>query len=114
MSFIRSFWRQKKSRQNGLTEVQFSVNGTSLEVSGVDKFFVKSVESLGTGQYLIKFHEGATHDIAPFFLNVVNGIGHIPAVTEDSITVNTKNFSGAAANRDFSVGLIWLYTNFVH
>lgn len=114
MSFLRSFWRQKKSRQTELTEVQFTINGTTLAVSGVDKNFVKSVEALGTGEYLITLVEEAFHDLHPHFLNV-NGQGtaHVVAVTKNTVTVNTLDLSDVAADLDFSLGLIWLYTNFI-
>lgn len=113
MSFIRSFWRQKKCRQTELTEVQFSVNGTTLAVSGVDKAFVKSVEALGTGEYLITLVEGAFYDLQPTHLAVTGGVGHVVAVTKDTITVKTVDFTPVDADLDFSLGLVWLYTNYI-
>lgn len=114
MSFLRSFWRQKKVRQTEITEVQFSVNGTTLAVSGVDRNFVRSVEALAPGQYLITLVEAAFFDLHPFFLNVDGvGVAHVLAVTKDTVTITTKDLLGADADLDFSIGLIWLYTNFI-
>jgi len=113
MTFLRSFWRQKKVRQADLTEVQFTLNSDS-SISGIDEFFIKSVVKNGVGSHTITFQEIAFQDITPAFLQpLAAGIGQISAVTEDSITVETQDLTGAAADISCSVGVVWHYNNFV-
>lgn len=113
MSFLRSFWRQRKVRQNELTEVQIGVDASAVEATGIDKNFVQSVEALGTGQFLITLKERAFYDLHPHYLNVDGGIGTVDAVTGQTVTVSTTDYAGVAADLDFSLGLIWLYTNYI-
>jgi hypothetical protein len=114
MSFLRSFWRQKKVRQTEMVEVQFSVNGTTLAVTGPDKAFIKSVEALDVGEYLITIVEDAFYDLHPFYVNVDGeGVAHVSAVSRSSIVVETVDLAGAPDDLNFSVGLIWLYTNYI-
>ena len=114
MSFLRSFWRQKKVRQTEMVEVQFSVNGTTLAVSGPDKAFVKSVTALGTGEYEIEMVEDAFYDLHPYYLTANGeGVGHVSAVSRSSVVVETVDLAGVADDLDFSIGLIWLYTNYI-
>jgi hypothetical protein len=110
MSLIKSFWRNKKSRQKNLTEVNVGVNSTTGAAVGLDKAFVKSVEKLGVGSWLITLKEGAFQDLFPTFLNLAaDGVGSVVAVTKDSITVETLDLSGVADDIDFTLGLVWHY-----
>lgn len=113
MGFLNSFWRQKKCRQTELTEVQITVNGTTLAVSGIDKAFVESVSALGVGEYLITFKEIAQYNLHPTYLNVSNGVGHVSAVTGQTMVVETEDLAGDPDDLDFSLGLVWLYTGFI-
>lgn len=89
MSFLRSFWRQKKVRQNNLTEIIFSVIGG--EAAGLDKNFIKSVEQLAEGEYLVTFQEIAFQDIMPFFAHAITAgkIVAVTAISEQTVLVET-------------------------
>lgn len=110
MSLIKSFWRSKKSRQKNLTEVNIGVTASTGAAVGLDKAFVKSVEKLGTGSWLITLQEPAFQDLFPMYLQLgAAGTGSIAAVTKDSITVDTLNLSNVATDIDFTLGIIWHY-----
>jgi hypothetical protein len=84
---IRSFWRQKKCRQNNLTEIIFDVVG--LQASGIDKSFIKSVERIARGEFLVTFQEIAFRDVHPIFVRAIQAgrLAHVTAVTEQSCLV---------------------------
>lgn len=112
---LNTFWRQKKVRQDNLTEVQFKlIAGVSPSAAGIDKAFVKSIVRNALGSYTVTFQEGAFQDVHPVYLHVDGlGIAQAAAVTEDSITIDIQDNLGAAADLNVNVGIVWMYKIFV-
>jgi hypothetical protein len=108
---MRSFWRQKKVRQNQLVEFQLELDASATAVGGIDKAFVKSVTKLGIGVFKIDLKDIGFHNIQPTFLNpmVADVVGHVAAVDKESITITTVDLSATPVDADVSFGALFHY-----
>jgi hypothetical protein len=110
---MRSFWRQKKVRQNQLVEFQLELDASTTAVGGIDKAFVKSVTKLGTGVFKIVLKDIGFHNIQPTFLNVLpkDIVGHVAAVDKESITIATVDLAADPIDANVSFGALFHYDN---
>jgi len=108
---IRSFWRQRKVRQNQLVEFQLELDASATAVGGIDKAFVQSVEKLGTGLFKVTLKDIAFHNIQPTFLQPLEAdvVGYVAAVDKQSITVATTDLSASPIDADVSFGALFHY-----
>jgi hypothetical protein len=108
---IRSFWRQKKVRQNQLVEFQLELDASAVAVGGIDKAFVKSVVKLSPGLFKVTLKDIAFHNIQPIFLQPLDAdvVGYVAAVDKESITIATTDLTAAPIDADVSFGALFHY-----
>ena len=106
---IRSIRRGLKSRQPGMVEICFSVNGTGATpaASGQDAAFVQSVVDNGTGDYTITLKEKALQNLVLKGLvsSTARAVLRASAVSTDSVTVTALRDDNTAMDADFSITL---------
>lgn len=95
--FVKSFTRQRKSRQQNL--VEFTADVVGGQAAGMDRGFIREVEDVAIGVKTIHLQEVSQRDIEPSRLVMLSAdaTGHVSAVTEDSITVETQTLVAEAA-----------------
>ena len=102
-----------KTRQIDVTQVSVLVTGTAVTpaATGMDAKFIGSVTDNGTGDYTIAVAAGqkAQADLVPVgIVSVTPGVtAAVTAVSEDSLTVECLNNTGAPIDAD-------IYVTFLH